>query len=547
MKNSKWKSFLSLILILIILYLLISRKTVLDQEKNSLNHVTTKDTWVSNDYVPDQRLFLNCSGVVYVDEDSVLQLYVYGNSSFTREIELYMNDTYIGNMHDDGQDGDEVAGDEKYSFEVTVQSTELNEVFDFYAKCGDISTEHCVLYSYHRGITQEEWNEEQNLCNAVNEKISEYLVDGYVPINQADYVYEELYQFILRYIEENNVQVLNVNKEKYGISVKFSSGIPLFIDLPFEGVETGSNENICIRTLEPYCTNGGTQLKSFEENALYIQDNNIYCINDLSLKDENVTIENIVNAFTDKGIIIWHGHGSYSLKYGSLLCITTPNTEQFNKDYEDDILNNRIVILKNGTITLSSLFFDKYLQDIDNSVVYLGACLSYNDSRLASSFLNKNASAVFGFTETVYTAYDCAVMDMLSEEMCKGRDMLIFTLYQDIKTSLKNIKNELGDNDIEYAKRYMNVSEYKDSTSFLIAEGNLDYYVGDYLVREKQDSIEKDVLFIKEKFRIVKEEFVSVLNSDEEIFISLWEKLKEKLESWLLDVLNSINRVISPV
>ena len=56
-----------------------------------------------------------------------------------------MNDTYIGNIHDDGQDGDEVADDEKYSFEISVHSTELNEAFDFYAKCGDVSMEHCVL------------------------------------------------------------------------------------------------------------------------------------------------------------------------------------------------------------------------------------------------------------------------------------------------------------------------------------------------------------------------------------------------------------------
>lgn len=48
-------------------------------------------------------------------------------------------------MHDDGQDGDEVAGDEKYSFEISVHSTELNEAFDFYAKCGDVPIEHCVL------------------------------------------------------------------------------------------------------------------------------------------------------------------------------------------------------------------------------------------------------------------------------------------------------------------------------------------------------------------------------------------------------------------
>ena len=53
--------------------------------------------------------------------------------------------------------------------------------------------------------------------------------------------------------------------------------------------------------------------------------------------------------------------------------------------------------------------------------------------------------------------------------------------------------------------------------------------------------------FIKEKFRIVKDEFVAVLNPDEEMSISLWEKIKEELLSWLLDVLNSIDRAISPV
>lgn len=180
-------------------------------------------------------------------------------------------------------------------------------------------------------------------------------------------------------------------------------------------------------------------------------------------------------------------------------------------------------------------------------MVYLGACLSYNDSRLASSFLNKNASAVFGFTETVYTAYDCAVMDMLSEEMCKGRDMLIFTLYQDIKTSLKNIKNELGDNDIEYAKRYMNVSEYKDSTSFLIAEGNLDYYVGDYLISEKIECIKSVIVTLNAKLCEEKNTIIAILYSNDNVLSVLWERIKNKLISIVGNILDLITEVLKTI
>lgn len=547
MKNSKWKSFLSLILILIILYLLINRKTVLDQEKNNLNHVTTKETWVSDNYVPDQRVFLNCSGVVYVDEDSVLHLYVYGNSSFTREIELYMNDTYIGNMHDDGQDGDEVAGDEKYSFDVTIQSTELNETFNFYAKCDDIETTHKVLYSYNKKTSISDYDGSMELMNALNEELELKLVNGYVPYEKIDDVVDDLYKFALTYANNHSISIINVRKNDYGIAVDCGDGMTIICDVPLEGVDYNGDENsIEIVTYEPFYSTGKTPLKSFSDDANYIVSNIPYCYYENKLEDSDVTISNIVNSVPSNGIIIWHGHGGYDNDIGSYLLTNQIYTSEILEEYPFDI-DEKYILIRNGKIVITSEFIKNYLTEIDNTLVYLGACQSYKDSRLAQAFLDKNASVVFGFTETVYTTYDCAVMDMLSEEMCKGRDMLIFTLYQDIKTSLKNIKNELGDNDIEYAKRYMNVSDYKDSTSFLIAEGNLDYYVGDYLVREKQDSIEKDVLFIKEKFRIFKEELISALDSDEEISISLWEKLKEKLLSWLLDVLNSIDRAISPV
>ena len=502
------------------------------------NTVNSRD-WTFSDDI-ENSVYLTSSGAIYINEESTIVLSLYSTHLFTGDIALYLNDTFLGMMHDDGLDGDQKANDGKYSYTATINSTVLSEKYDFYAVCGALTSEHEVLYSYNHGISDEEWKEQELLSDAVNKKLQEYLVNGFVPYDKKNYVYDELYRFVLSYVEENNINVLEVNREKSCISILFSSGIPMIIDIPLEGVESSSNDiidNIEISVIEPYYSSGADLLPSFNDNAYYFQKKVPFCSVDKILKDEDVSIENIISAFIPNSIIIWHGHGGHSEKYGSLLCLTIKNNESFKKKYENDIEKSRIIILKDGTITLSSKFFDEYLNDINNSFVYLGACHSLETNSLAESFLNKGAELVVGFSDTVYASYDSAVMEELSKELCMRN---IFS-YRSFIMAYSDIVSKLGEDDLEYAKNYMALESYKDERASFSYAGNVYYHID----KARTDSFFKDIGLL---YDTAKEKVIDLAKKvkgrlQEKFGDNLKSIFRELLENILIEILNFIENI----
>lgn len=543
-KKSKLKAVFYFILFIIFSIYVISDGVKRYEDRINKSNAVTKEVISSDSDKRDRHVSLTGSGAIYLSEESEIVFTLYSTPSFTGEIELYMNDIYQGMMHDDGLDGDEKANDGKYSYALLISSTVLNEKFDFYAKCGDLVSTHDVKYSYDSPeISDEEWQEQRDLTDAVDEKLQTYLVNGFVPYNQVNYVCDELYTFILNYADENDVKLLVVEKYDSEIYILFSSGIPMVIILPLEGVDsTGTNDNITIRTLEPYCNNGAEPLKSFENNAHYIQNQISYCVTDTVLKDSDVSVEKVIDAFKDNSIILWHGHGTYIPEYGSLLCISIKTNTEFKKKYARDIKEDRIVLLKDGTITLSDKFFDKYLDSVDNSFIYLGACHSYESDGLGNAFLDKGASVVVGFSDTVYSAYDCAVMDMMSKELCVPHDNILFSAHQNMKTTLRRIKKELGENDIVYAQRYLHIDNLKETTAALVCEGDPDYYIGDVYDKKKLEPYGKIAENVNAKIENTVASLQEVADKNKEDAIaSIWLYIKDQLIALLYRILEYIS------
>lgn len=142
------------------------------------------------------------------------------------------------------------------------------------------------------------------------------------------------------------------------------------------------------------------------------------------LQDENVTINSMKNLAEYK-IVIFVGHGCY-IEDSSIIsaALTTdeivPDWKEFSI-YKDDIADKSLILQSSGQgikrYAITKRFIDKYIGDMTDALVYLGACYSCKDAvdlkltidkngnapsaTLANAFLNKGAAAVLGYSAPI--------------------------------------------------------------------------------------------------------------------------------------------------
>lgn len=504
-------------------------------EKNdteSENTVNSRD-WVFSDDIEDS-VYLTSSDAIYINEESTIVLSLYSTHLFTGDIALYLNDTFLGMMHDDGLDGDQKANDGKYSYTATINSTVLNEKYDFYAVCGALTSEHEVLYSYNHKTSFSDYAESLAFMNSMNEELEKYCVNGYVPWENKNETLDILYEFALDYIDEHEIVVLEMHKESDSISFLCGDGMSFLIQIPLEGVES-SDSNIEIFAIEPFCSAGDVPLNSFDSNAEYIANKVPFCSYEHRLIDNDMTIEDIINAFSENNIILWHGHGGHNAN-GPFLMTNIEYTEDVFIKYPYAVDYNQLVLVDNK-IGISSRFIDEYFNNLDNSFVYLGACHSLETNSLAESFLNKGAELVVGFSDTVYASYDSAVMEKLSKELCMRN---IFS-YRSFIMAYSNIVNKLGEDDLEYAKSYMALESYKDERASFSYAGNVYYHID----KARTDSFFKDMGLL---YDTAKEKVMDLANKvkgrlQEKFGDNLKSIFRGLLENILMEILNFIENI----
>ncbi len=95
-------------------------------------------------------------------------------------------------------------------------------------------------------------------------------------------------------------------------------------------------------------------------------------------------------------IILWLGHGMYDKTLGP--CLVVNESQSDPNKYEDDCRNDRVVFTKTDHCAVTSKFFDQYYKSgsLKGSLIWLGACDSIRDNRLADVLLSKGASTVIG-------------------------------------------------------------------------------------------------------------------------------------------------------
>lgn len=114
-----------------------------------------------------------------------------------------------------------------------------------------------------------------------------------------------------------------------------------------------------------------------------------------------------------KKIIIWYGHGNYLASLGPVLGTNIPVEDAETIENYDQMLAAEELYLGKENIIITPLYFENNLEDgaLDGCMVFLAACSSAADDRLAQVLISKGASLVVGSDRTIRVMYVLRMMD----------------------------------------------------------------------------------------------------------------------------------------
>ena len=271
------------------------------------------------------------------------------------------------------------------------------------------------------------------------------------------------------------------------------------------GYDAGSTADaeVKVSTYQPFLSKGHYS-SGFEQYASYTEDSagkiasafdtyvfkNDGSAGDYNNDDGEVTLEKVIK-LGEYGVVLWHGHGTYSYNHGPLLFLGVQRTESLDAKYYSLFKEGTVLWSKDGYV-IGTEFVKKYVPDgsMKNTVLYLGACKSGYNNSLAQAFLDKGAEAVFGTTDTISTSYDASMMKSISDALATTKaDGTYYTVYEALEyaKSVNGDYDNNGDYNAQvklFAKSYSSNSYYSYSSVSSDSTYSLDWYK-DYVVCDK--------------------------------------------------------------
>ena len=297
-------------------------------------------------------------------------------------------------------------------------------------------------------ITEEDFNTFSNFNNKLVEiEKTKYLNDnGYVDSDNITPLLDDVENFVAQGVSDGVID--HYTREDDNIFITYTSGITnLFIPYQ-EGTLSGTTaeNSTSPKSYTPKPALGGNiitiepneddltvaqsyniaKLDAFNDEKikrkedLYPKSNANLIANTLpgtyeyntSLTNADVTVESL-KKLGNYNIIIWEGHGGYNEELHSAL-ITGENASVWDMweigSYINDMEEGRITTTTFPDIPLhfaiTSKFIDEYISSMKGALIFLGNCYSLKDNELATSFINKGAYIVLGYTDSVTQSYE---------------------------------------------------------------------------------------------------------------------------------------------
>lgn len=261
-----------------------------------------------------------------------------------------------------------------------------------------------------------------------------YKEDGKIELEQVDSYLAEV-AVVLENMYENN-EIADFDYGAGCLEVTLNSGVAYIISPEVKDCDAGgSGTKIKIATYQPFRTasieekypverldrldEGARLISDSMEQYEFFQDGSS---TDYDLEDEEVTLESVLK-FQNYNVVLWHGHGDYTKSKGSLLLLGVKCSEENNIKYMKDLREGRLVC-DGGYYAVTSTFIDTYIPDgaLKNHIIYLGTCHSGQDERLAQSFLNKGAMAVYANSGIIYRDYNLSMIYSVAEGLTRQAD-----------------------------------------------------------------------------------------------------------------------------
>ncbi len=329
--------------------------------------------------------------------------------------------TVVGEMHDDGMDGDIAANDGTYTYVYSFTSENANSI-NYFAKSQGVISDNITIYIFDTP-TEETKEEVLTVEQKVSDIETEFLnSEGYV---LSDKVSDVLYQ-VEDYVKElyENGDVISYEVTESSVVYKLSNGMTMVYAPNVKGTYSIDKDiSMTVSVYQPYydwestliddyinlptCVNKEVDLLSAAATDVSNAFDNYSYSSSTIFKNKKVSLDS-VKSFGENQIILWQGHGVYG---GSKIHSLILTGSDFNWDewlwnpiYYLDVCQDRIVNSYESE-TFSSKYIDKYVKNLNNSFIYLGPCESGYDNVLAKSFLNKGASAVIANTKTILCLY----------------------------------------------------------------------------------------------------------------------------------------------
>ncbi len=279
-----------------------------------------------------------------------------------------------------------------------------------------------------------------------------YATDGFIRPEYISTVLDELEVLAKEYKSKGLIS--SYDKQATSIYFKLNSGIGYLYTPTIEELLAGDDVGK-ILTIEPYATSsefvsnyliGGKSPDKAAEKIVAELPNN-YSFS----KDDNwdsFSLEQVEQMGNHK-IIIWYGHGGYVKDYGSVLGTSIPIKDQSSLLLYQLELSNGEMILGKDCFCVSPSYFEKHIEDnsLEGSLVFLGACQSAIDNRLAEVFINKGASLVVGNSQTIRIRYMLYMMDDFMSALTNQYDDGTYWTAED---ALAYAKSQNGDSDSEF-------------------------------------------------------------------------------------------------
>lgn len=279
-----------------------------------------------------------------------------------------------------------------------------------------------------------------------------YATDGFIQPEDISTVLDELEVLAKEYKSKGLIS--SYEKQSTSIYFKLNSGIGYLYTPTVEELLAGDDVGK-ILTIEPYATSsefvsnyligGKSPDKAAEKIVADLPDNYSFS------KDDNwdsFSFEQVEQMGNHK-IIIWYGHGGYVKEYGSVLGTSIPIKDQSSLLLYQLELSNGEMILGKDCFCVSPSYFEKHIEDnsLEGSLVFLGACQSAMDNRLAEVFINKGASLVVGNSQTIRIRYMLYMMDDFMSALTNQYDDGTYWTAED---ALAYAKSQNGDSDSEF-------------------------------------------------------------------------------------------------